>query len=99
VVYDKGPEALLPPALHFVLFLVSKVIIHVVLAVSAPPDTPVEIIEILPDDVDIGPIDYFLSCSDLAAVTTDELHGRSYSTLGKNGAHAAWSSGSRLNWS
>jgi hypothetical protein len=81
VVYDKGPEALLPPALHLVLFLVSKVIIHVVLAVSAPPDTPVEIIEILPDDVDIGPIDYFLTRGNLTTVTTDELHGRSYSTL------------------
>ena len=79
----------MPPALHFVLFLVSQVIIHVVLAVSAPPDAPVEIIEILPDDVDIGPIDHFLSRGDLFAVTTDEFHGRSYSTLGKNGAHAA----------
>ena len=65
----------MPPALSsWLLFLVSLLIFPIVLTVLAPPDTQVEIFQVLPDDVEVGPIDDFLTCGDLSAVTAVEAH-------------------------
>jgi len=76
---QKGPVAITAtgPLHSVVLFLVSLVILEVVLAVSTPPKTPMKVVEILAYDVEVGPIDDFLSCGDFTAVRADKLHFRS----------------------
>lgn len=67
----------LAPLLGCFVFSVELGFLKVIHAIGASENTPVEIIEILPHDVDIGSIDDFLTRGDFTTVTTDELHAGS----------------------
>lgn len=73
----RGPQLLgqEPPSLG--LLLISQGVFQIVLAVSAPPDRLLKIVQVLPHDVDIGPIDDFLTRGDLTTLTANELHAGS----------------------
>jgi len=72
---QKGPVATRPPApFTWFGFLISQSVFQIVLAVSAPPNRLLKIVQVLPHDVDIGPIDDFLTRGDLTTVTANELH-------------------------
>ena len=67
---QKGPRAITAqtPLTRFVVSLISLVILVVVLTVSTPPKTPMKVVEISSDYVQVRPIDDFLTCGDFAAV-------------------------------
>ena len=65
----------MPPALSsLLLFLFSLLIFPIVLTAFTAPDTQVEIFEVLPDDVEVGPIDDFLTACSSSTVTAVEAH-------------------------
>jgi hypothetical protein len=58
----------LAPLLGCFVFSVELGFLKVIHAIGASENTPGEVVEILSHDVDIGPIDYFLSCGYFTAV-------------------------------
>ena len=58
----------LAPLLGCFVFSVELGFLKVIHAIGASENTPVEIVQVLPHDVDIGPIDHFLSCGCFTAV-------------------------------
>ena len=75
---QKGPVATRPPApFTWFGFLISQSVFQIVLAVGTPPNRLVKIVQVLPHDVDVRPIDDFLTRGDLTTLTANELHAGS----------------------
>ncbi len=60
----------------------------IVLAALAPPDRLYWIVWMLPDDVDVSPVDDFLAGGHMTTITARKGHLRDNSAFAKD--HAAW---------